>query len=143
MKKALLVFACVMLGVTCFDLFAWVMDARCRTFDAETRKVLMTKARMVATGNAFSLYMSIYGSMPEKPVKLLPIDSRLFQNVDNYNKSRLATACFLERTDEWGNDFRIERKGKVYRLVSAGPDGEFETDDDLKYLIRVEGEKTH
>jgi general secretion pathway protein G len=34
-------------------------------------------------------------------------------------------------TDAWGNDFRMESKGKRIRVVSPGPDGQFDTGDDL------------
>jgi len=33
--------------------------------------------------------------------------------------------------DPWGNDIQYERKGKRVYLTSAGPDGEFNTEDDL------------
>jgi len=33
--------------------------------------------------------------------------------------------------DEWGNDFRMERKGKRMRVTSLGPDGQLGTEDDI------------
>ena len=34
--------------------------------------------------------------------------------------------------DPWGNEYRMEKKGKKYVIISAGPDGEFSTDDDIR-----------
>jgi general secretion pathway protein G len=34
-------------------------------------------------------------------------------------------------TDGWGNDFRMEKKGKLIRVTSPGVDGQFDTKDDL------------
>lgn len=34
--------------------------------------------------------------------------------------------------DPWGTDYKIETKGKKYAIVSAGPDGQFGTDDDIR-----------
>ena len=33
--------------------------------------------------------------------------------------------------DPWGTEYRYEHKGKKILIVSAGPDGEFDTDDDI------------
>jgi general secretion pathway protein G len=33
--------------------------------------------------------------------------------------------------DGWGNDFKMEKKGKLIRVTSPGHDGNFDTDDDL------------
>jgi hypothetical protein len=33
--------------------------------------------------------------------------------------------------DPWGNEYAFETDGEVATVLSAGPDGEFETDDDL------------
>ena len=34
--------------------------------------------------------------------------------------------------DPWDNDYKIEVKGKRFVIVSAGPDGEFGTEDDVR-----------
>ncbi len=34
--------------------------------------------------------------------------------------------------DPWGNEYKYERKGKRIVVISAGPDGEFGNDDDLR-----------
>lgn len=34
--------------------------------------------------------------------------------------------------DPWGNDYRYERNGKRVVVMSAGPDGDFGTDDDIR-----------
>jgi hypothetical protein len=35
------------------------------------------------------------------------------------------------RHDAWGTRYRLEVRGDVFRVISAGPDGEFGTDDDI------------
>ncbi len=34
--------------------------------------------------------------------------------------------------DPWGNAYKMERKGKRFAIISAGPDGEENTDDDVR-----------
>ena len=34
--------------------------------------------------------------------------------------------------DPWDNDYKLETKGKKFVVISAGPDGEFGTDDDIR-----------
>ena len=34
--------------------------------------------------------------------------------------------------DPWDNDFKIEVKGKKFVVISAGPDGDFGTEDDIR-----------
>ena len=34
--------------------------------------------------------------------------------------------------DPWDNDFKIEVKGKKFVIISAGPDGEFGSEDDIR-----------
>lgn len=34
--------------------------------------------------------------------------------------------------DPWGTDCRLEKKGRNYVIVSAGPDGQFNTEDDVR-----------
>jgi general secretion pathway protein G len=36
------------------------------------------------------------------------------------------------RTDAWDHDFRIECDGTEVGVISAGPDGQFDTEDDIK-----------
>lgn len=35
------------------------------------------------------------------------------------------------RMDAWGTRYRLEVRGETYRVISAGPDGEFGTEDDI------------
>lgn len=35
-------------------------------------------------------------------------------------------------TDPWDNEYRIECDGTEITVISAGPDGEFDTDDDIR-----------
>ncbi|MFK7999063.1 MAG: hypothetical protein AB8H86_05675 [Polyangiales bacterium] len=50
--------------------------------------------------------------------------------------TRLLAGGYLDgamRTeDAWGNDFRLSCEGREVYAVSAGPDGEFGTDDDIE-----------
>jgi general secretion pathway protein G len=34
--------------------------------------------------------------------------------------------------DPWGNEYKFVTKGKKYYVVSAGPDGSFDTEDDIR-----------
>lgn len=34
--------------------------------------------------------------------------------------------------DPWGETYKYEQKGKKFAIISAGPDGEFGTDDDIR-----------
>ena len=34
--------------------------------------------------------------------------------------------------DPWDNDYKIETKGKRFVIISAGPDGEFGSEDDIR-----------
>ena len=43
-----------------------------------------------------------------------------------------------ETVDGWGNEIRYDSDGKGYRLVSAGPDGEFGNSDDVEYRRMLE-----
>ena len=35
--------------------------------------------------------------------------------------------------DPWNNDYEYSSDGKSFRIISWGPDGEFETEDDITY----------
>lgn len=35
------------------------------------------------------------------------------------------------REDAWGTRYRLELRGESFRVIAAGPDGEFGTDDDM------------
>ena len=35
--------------------------------------------------------------------------------------------------DPWGNDFHYESDGQKFKIISAGPDGQFGTEDDITY----------
>ena len=37
-----------------------------------------------------------------------------------------------EPVDPWGNELKYEKKGKRFVVISAGPDGEFGGDDDIR-----------
>lgn len=37
----------------------------------------------------------------------------------------------LPLRDAWGSDYRFESTAETYKLISAGPDGKFGSDDDL------------
>lgn len=34
--------------------------------------------------------------------------------------------------DPWGNDYKFEKNGRKYAVISAGADGEFGTEDDIR-----------
>ena len=36
------------------------------------------------------------------------------------------------RLDPWNNDYKFESKGMKFVVISAGPDGQFGTEDDIR-----------
>ncbi len=50
-------------------------------------------------------------------------------NEPNWNGPYLREARMP--TDPWGNEFRYTRRANGYEIRSAGPDGQFDTDDDI------------
>jgi len=43
--------------------------------------------------------------------------------------------------DPWGNEYKYEKKGKKYVVISSGPDGEFGNEDDLRSDIKKKSKK--
>ena len=43
--------------------------------------------------------------------------------------------------DPFGNEYKMEKKGKKYVIISAGPDGEFGTDDDIRSDKKAKSKK--
>jgi len=86
------------------------------TKDAYDRvRVELTETNMATLGNAIHLFISTEGRDPADLKELLT--------------SRLLTG---QAVDGWGRSIRYERLAESgFRLVSAGQDGEFGTEDDL------------
>jgi|YelNatPaOPRAMG01_1025707.scaffolds.fasta_scaffold00052_15 hypothetical protein len=56
-------------------------------------------------------------------------EGRLPRSLEELRQSRLLLAPAV---DAWGREIRLEITGETgFRLVSAGPDGRFETEDDI------------
>ena len=43
--------------------------------------------------------------------------------------------------DPFGNEYKMEKKGKKYVVISAGPDGEFGTEDDIRSDKKAKSKK--
>jgi len=57
------------------------------------------------------------------------LDELVYQGDENWPGPFLDSETVPK--DSWGNDFKMEIKGKLLRVSSAGPDGQFGTEDDL------------
>lgn len=77
-----------------------------------------TRARMETNQYLLDRYFSGHRSFPDALRAVLPADPTEW--LSNYTH------------DAWGKPFRYTRKGNDYELVSAGPDREFGTADDLR-----------
>lgn len=70
-------------------------------------------------------YKALNGQYPD-------IDGLERAIADNYD---LGTGRGDPRTDAWGNYYHYERRGRGYIIVSDGPDGAFNTGDDLVFEV--------
>lgn len=48
------------------------------------------------------------------------------------SEKRLSEKDLIDKPDPWGQQIRAEILGDVLKLTSAGPDREFDTEDDIK-----------
>jgi general secretion pathway protein G len=88
------------------------------------------KARRQATWTqATTLKLAI--SQFELEVGRFPkdLDELVYQGDENWPGPFLDSETVPK--DAWGHDFKMENKGKLIRVTSPGPDGQFGNDDDL------------
>lgn len=79
-------------------------------------KIKVTKTNMKTLARVVELYIAREGKMPD--------------NMGDVGSSRPLGSGEL---DAWGTKIKLETIGdNTFRLISAGPDGAFYTDDDIK-----------
>ena len=86
-------------------------------------QVNAAKASIEAIGLAVNMYEVDNGKFPDSLQNLLTKGGEI-----NWN------GPYLEKStkDPWGNDFQYTKNGNSYTIVSAGPDGTFGSEDDVK-----------
>lgn len=80
----------------------------------------VTNIQIKAFAQGLELYKGVYGIYPD--------DFGAF--LKNNFESRAGEKKDIT-VDTWGNSYRYVKTGKYYEITSAGPDGEFGTDDDI------------
>lgn len=80
-------------------------------------KISQTESAVATVRSAVQLYMATNNSSDCPTMQQLLED----KSIDKATKTK----------DSWDNDFRIECDGTEVTVTSAGPDKEFETEDDL------------
>ncbi len=86
-------------------------------------QVNAAKASIEAIGLAVNMYEVDNGKFPDSLQNLLTKGGEI-----NWNGPYLEKAT----KDPWGNDFQYTKNGNSYSIVSAGPDGTFGSEDDVK-----------
>ena len=83
-------------------------------------RIQACEANVVTIKNACVTYNLEHKKMPKS------IDDLTEENADG------VAALEGSSTAPWGNDYKLEIKGKKVIVISAGPDGEMGTDDDIR-----------
>jgi general secretion pathway protein G len=95
----------------------------------EEAKIKATKTQISAIESALDLFEVDNGYFPETSEGLYPL---VVQPQDAENWKQYLKGLPM---DAWKNEFTYERPGQYnpdgYDIVSAGPDGRFNTDDDI------------
>ncbi len=91
----------------------------------EEAMVSATRAEIQAIGTALDLYEVDTGKYPSSLDSLIKDDGSMNWNGPYFKQERLPV-------DPWGNGYRYKKESsRRYEIVSAGPDGNFGTEDDL------------
>jgi len=120
MAKAFYVLVRVVVIITCFDIAAWVCDRYWRTAGERAMRAVEkivqkrtdTERSLSRASAAVNAYMRQSKKIPRKLTEV--------SGSENW------------KTDGWGKTMRLEKTAGGVRVISAGPDGEFETDDDVQ-----------
>jgi general secretion pathway protein G len=88
------------------------------TGKTEDAQVAATKANINTIKVAISQYEMDTGKLP-KNLKDLVKEEKHYLDRETVPQ------------DEWGNDFKYYMKGDLVKIRSAGPDGSFDTEDDI------------
>ena len=88
-------------------------------------QVAAARAGVGAISTAIDLYETDNGKLPDSLQSLLNKGSE-----PNWDGPYLKKAESLK--DPWGNEFQYSKQGNTYTVVSAGPDGNFGSGDDVQ-----------
>ena len=96
-------------------------------FTGKMGKAQIQAARggIASIGTAIDLYETDNGKLPESLQNLITKGSEPF-----WDGPYLKKVAGLK--DPWGNEYQYSKQGNSYTVVSAGPDGNFGSGDDVK-----------
>lgn len=110
MNKAMRVFIWVVMAITCFDILAWFGKLAGKTVIKAQRERAITERALGKAAATVNAYIRERKRIPRKFSEVI----------------RNGTVP----TDAWHNKLRLEKTDGGVQVVSAGPDGDFETDVD-------------
>lgn len=87
-------------------------------------QISSARSSIAAIALAVDLYEVDNGQYPQSLRNLIERGSEPNWNGPYLREARVPT-------DPWGNEFRYTRRDSGYEIRSAGPDGQFDTDDDI------------
>jgi len=87
----------------------------------DTAKITTCGTSVKTIRDAAVLYQTAKGKFPKSMDDLIEEDSQ--------GKSYIGEDA---REDPWNNEYKFETKGFKFIVISAGPDGQFGTDDDIR-----------
>jgi general secretion pathway protein G len=93
------------------------------TGQSENARVQTTRTQASTLKLAISQFEMEVGRLPKD------LEELVYQGDDNWPGPFLDSETVPK--DGWGFDFKMEKKGKLIRVTSPGPDGQFGTEDDL------------
>lgn len=89
----------------------------------KTANVTAAQASVKSIGEAVTSYYIKYKKYPTKLTQLVEGTDDNPAILDGGEGTLI---------DPWDNEYKYEMKGKRFVIISAGPDGEFGTDDDIR-----------
>lgn len=89
--------------------------------DINNARITACSSSVKTIRDAAVLYLMAKGKLPKSIDELIEEDSQ--------GRSYLSEGS---REDPWGNEYKLEASGKKIIVISAGPDGEFGTADDIR-----------
>lgn len=87
----------------------------------DSAKITTCNSSVKTIRDAAVLYQTAKGKFPRSIDELIEEDSQ--------GKSYLSEDS---REDPWNNEYKFETKGVKFIVISAGPDGQFGTEDDIR-----------
>ena len=142
MKRAVNALMHIILLITCFDIMTWIGICYCR------EKIIprMIEMHEAARGiKRMAIYVFNYYQDCKRVPKSVRDVCKKYEHTAltlfdiDYNAVDSGRENWeLVIRDRWNTLFQIDSDNKEIALVSAGPDQEFGTDDDMRYQIRTE-----